>query len=110
MLDAILEARVSPGLHIKSFVLSICDGIFLFIPALSICSPSVLHWISNYSLIRSTSCSCSTCPFGFGISPSKNLQDFINIYRALIKDIVLSPCHAGDPAERHPEPGGKAAS
>ena len=54
---------------------------------MSICSPSVLHWISNYSLIRSTSCSCSTCSFGFGISSSKNLQDFIKVYSALIKDI-----------------------
>ena len=31
----------------KSFVLSFCDGIFVFIPALSIYSPYVLHWISK---------------------------------------------------------------
>ena len=40
----------------------------------------------NYSLIRSTSCSCSTCCFGFGFQ-LQNLQDFIKISRALIKDI-----------------------
>ena len=73
----------------KSFVLSICDSIFVDKPALSICSPSVLHWISNYSLIRSTSCSCSTCSFCFWEFTIKNLQDFIKIYRALIKDIFL---------------------
>ena len=43
----------------------------------------------NYSLIRSTSCSCSTCSFGFSDFTIKNLQDFIQIYRALIKDIFL---------------------
>ena len=30
-----------------SFVLSICDPIFVLKPALSICSPSVIHWISK---------------------------------------------------------------
>ena len=40
----------------------------------------------NYSLIRSTSCSWSTCCFGLGFQ-LQNLQDFIKIYRALIKDI-----------------------
>ena len=84
----------------KIFCITICDWIFVFIPALSICSPSVLHWISNYSLIRSTSYSCSTRSFGFGISPSKHLQDFIKIYRAVIKDIFLAPAerdHSADP-------------
>ena len=42
----------------------------------------------NYSLIRSTSCSCSTCCSGFGFQ-HENLQNFIKIYRALIKDIFL---------------------
>ena len=42
----------------------------------------------NYSLIRSTSCSCSTCCFGLGFQ-HQNLQDFIKIYRALIKDIFV---------------------
>ena len=56
--------------------------------AVPICSPSVLHWISNYSLIRSISCSCSTCCFGLGFQ-LQNLQDFIKISSALIKDIFL---------------------
>ena len=43
----------------------------------------------NYSLIRSTSCSCSTCCFGLGFQ-LQNLQDFIKISRALIKDIFLA--------------------
>ena len=42
----------------------------------------------NFSLIRSTSHSCSTCCFGLGFQ-HQNLQDFIKIYRALIKDIFL---------------------
>ena len=42
----------------------------------------------NYSLIGSTSCSCSTCCFGLGFQ-LQNLQDFIKISRALIKDIFL---------------------
>ena len=43
----------------------------------------------NQSLIRSTSCSCSTCCFGLGFQ-LQNLQDFIKISRALIKDIFLT--------------------
>ena len=42
----------------------------------------------NYSLIRSTSCSCFTCCLGLGFQ-LQNLQDFIKISRALIKDIFL---------------------
>ena len=42
----------------------------------------------NYSLIRSISCSCSTCCFGLGFQHQK-LQDFIKIIRALIKDFFL---------------------
>ena len=42
----------------------------------------------NQSLIRSTSCSCSTCCFGLGFQ-LQNLQDFIKISRAKIKDISL---------------------
>ena len=42
----------------------------------------------NYSLIRFTSSSCSTCCFGLG-SQLQTLQDFIKNYRALIKDIFL---------------------
>ena len=42
----------------------------------------------NHSLIRSTSCSCSTCCFSL-VFQHQNLQDFIKIIRALIKDIFL---------------------
>ena len=42
----------------------------------------------NYSFIRCTSCSCSTCCFGLGFQ-LQNLQNFIKISRALIKDIFL---------------------
>ena len=42
----------------------------------------------NYSLIRSTSCSCSTCCFGLGFQ-LQNLRGFIKISRALIKGILL---------------------
>ena len=42
----------------------------------------------NYSLIRSTSCSCSTYCFGLGFQ-LQNLQDSTKISRALIKDIFL---------------------
>ena len=42
----------------------------------------------NYSLIRSTFCSCSTFCFGLGFQ-LQNLQDFIKKSRALIKDIFL---------------------
>ena len=40
----------------------------------------------NYSLMRSISCSCSNCCFGLGFQ-HQNLQDFIKVMRALIKDI-----------------------
>ena len=40
----------------------------------------------KYSFIRSTSCSCSTCCFGLGFQ-LQNLQDFIKVSGALIKDI-----------------------
>ena len=50
----------------------------------------------NYSLIRSTSCSCSTCCFCLGIQ-LQNVQDFIKISRALIKDIFLVPPQSGSP-------------
>ena len=42
----------------------------------------------NHSFIRSTSCSCSTCCFGLAFQ-LQNLQGFIRISRALIKDIFL---------------------
>ena len=40
----------------------------------------------NYSVIQFTSCSCCTCCFGLGFH-LQNLQDFIKLSRALIKDI-----------------------
>ena len=48
----------------------------------------------NYSVIPSTSCSCSTCWFALGFQ-LQNLQDFIKISRALIKDIF--PVAEGSP-------------
>ena len=42
----------------------------------------------KYSLIRAISCCCSTCCVGLGFQ-HQNLQDFIKIIRALIKDIFL---------------------
>ena len=45
--EANWEARVMPALIEKSFILSICDSFFVLKPALSICSPSVIHWISK---------------------------------------------------------------
>ena len=51
--------------------------------------------LQNYSLIRSTSCSCSTCCFGLAFQ-HQNLQDFIKTTRALIKDIFLVLCAVWD--------------
>ena len=48
----------------------------------------MLHWISNYSLIRSTFCSCSTYCLGLGFQ-HQSLQDFTKISRAPNKDIFL---------------------
>ena len=42
----------------------------------------------NQSLIRSTSCPCSTCCFGWGFQ-LQNLQEYIKISRAKYKDIFL---------------------
>ena len=57
----------------------------------------------NYSLIRSTSCSCSTCCLGLGFQ-LQNLQDYIRISRALIKDILLvaeaNPEYLSNPSEQ----------
>ena len=44
--------------------------------------------LQNYLLIQSISCSCSTYCFCFGFQ-HQNLQDFIEIIRALIKDFFL---------------------
>ena len=56
--------------------------------------------LQNYSLIRSTSCSCSTCCFGLGFQ-LQNLQDFIKISRALIKDIFLQRLELKDRWKSH---------
>ena len=89
VLDANLEARVSPvftenhlfyPFAIESLYLSL-----LCLSAALLCYTG----FQNYSLIRSTSCSCSTRCFGLGCQ-LQNLQDFIKIYRALIKDIFLT--------------------
>ena len=70
--------------------------------------------IKNHSLIRSTSCSCSTCCFGLSFQ-RQNVQDFIRISRALIKDIFLRAmparkgarcgAGAGSPRPHRPHPG-----
>ena len=74
----------------------------MFIPALSICSPSVLHWISILFIHSIQSCSCSTCCVGLGFQ-LQNLQDFIKISRALIKDIFLTHMAPPRPGRgRHP--------
>ena len=54
----------------------------------------MLHWISNCSLIRSTSCSCSIDCLGLGFQ-HQNLQEFTKISRALNKDIFLFPGAGG---------------
>ena len=43
VLGTIFVARRMSVFFIKSFILSICDGSFVFKPALSICGPSLLH-------------------------------------------------------------------
>ena len=65
------------------------ESLYLYLLCLS---ASLLCYIEiqNYSLIRSTSCSCSTCCFGLGFQ-LQNLQDFIQISGALIKHIFLLP-------------------
>ena len=88
VLDAILEARVS-SVFIKNllyypFVIQSLCLYVLYLSAALLCYTG----IQNYSLIRSTSFSCSTCCFGLGFQ-LQNLQDFIKISRALIKDIFL---------------------
>ena len=85
---AIIEARVSP-MFIKNLLYYpfVIGSLCLYLHCLS---AALLCYtgFQNQSLIRSTSCSCSTCCFGLGFQP-QNLQDFIKISRALIKDIIL---------------------
>ena len=86
VLDAILEARVSPVfILILLYYPFVIESLCLYLLCLS---AALLCYtgFQNYSLIRSTFCSCSTCCFGLGFQ-LQNLQDFIKISRALIKDI-----------------------
>ena len=59
----------------------------MFIPALSICSPSVLNWISKLFIDSIHILFLLYLLLWFPNFTIKNLQDFIKIYRALIKDI-----------------------
>ena len=63
----------------------VIESLYLYLLCLS---PALLCYtgFQNYSLIRSTSCSCSTCCFGLGFQ-LRNLQHFTKISRALIEDI-----------------------
>ena len=74
VLDAIFEARVSPVFIYKllyyPFVIEPFCLNLLCLSAALLCYTG----FQNQSLIRSTSCSCSTCSFGFGISPSKDCR------------------------------------
>ena len=81
MPNATSEARVRPifisNLLYYPFVIeSMCINLLCLSAAL-LCYTG----FQNQSLIRSTSCSCSTCCFGFGFQ-LQNLQDIIKISRA----------------------------
>ena len=65
----------------------------------------MIHPISNYSLTRSTSCSCSTCCFGLAFQ-NQDLQDFIKTIRAQIKDI-FPVAHASLENVHEPNPANK---
>ena len=61
----------------------------LYLCLLCLCAALLCYTgFQYYSLIRSISCSCSTCCFGLAFQ-HQNLQDFIKIIRALIEDIFL---------------------
>ena len=60
----------------------------MFIPALSICSPSVLHWIPKLFIDSIHILFLLYLLFWFWDFTIKNLQYFIKNYRALIKDIL----------------------
>ena len=86
VLDANLEARVRPVFTYNHlFYPFVFESLYLSLLCLS-AALLCYRGFQNYSLIRSTSCSCSTCYFGLGFQ-LQNLQDFIKISRALIKDI-----------------------
>ena len=92
-----LTSTISPKrVHMKCLMLSwrpesvqfssfVIEALCLYLHCLS---AALLCYtgFQTYSFIRSTSCSCSTCCFGLGFQ-LQNLQDFIKISRALIKDI-----------------------
>ena len=92
-----LQARVSPvfisNLLYYPFVIESLCLYLLCLSAALLCYTG----FQNFSLIRSTSCSCSTCCFDLGFQ-LQNLQDFIKITRALIKDIFLGGCGRGVPS------------
>ena len=88
VLDANLEARVRPVFKPNYlFYPFVIESLYLSLHCLS---AALLCYtgFKNNSLIRSTSCSCSTCCLGLGFQ-HQNLQDFIKVHRALIKDICL---------------------
>ena len=62
----------------------------MFVPALSICSPSVLHWISKQFIDSIHIMFLLYLLLWFWDFTIKSLRDFIKIYRALIKDIFLT--------------------
>ena len=77
---------MSPGFreNLLSY-LFVIESLCFYLLCLSAALPCYTGF-QNYSLIRSRSCSCSTCCFGLGFQ-LQNLQDFIKPSRALIKDI-----------------------
>ena len=86
MPNTILEARVSAIfilnlLHYPFVIESLCINLHCLSAAL-LCYTG----FQKQSLIRSTSCSCSTCCFGLGFQ-LQNLQNFIKVSWAYIKDI-----------------------
>ena len=86
VLDANLEARVRPPFTQNHFFYPfVIDSLYLSLLCLS---AALLCYtgFQNYSLILSIFRSCSSCCFGLGFQ-NQNLQNFIKIIRALIKDI-----------------------
>ena len=80
MPNAISEARVRPTfisnlLYYPFVIESLCINLLCLSAAL-LCYTG----FQNQSLIRSTSCSCSTCCFGLGFQ-LQNLQEYIKISR-----------------------------
>ena len=85
VLDSNLEARVRPVFTSNHLFYScVIESLYLCLLCLS---AALLCYtgFQNYSLVRSISCSCSTCCFGLGFQ-HQSLQDFIKLIRTLIKD------------------------